>query len=919
MTLRVMNERFKSRLDEKYFEGVRDEKIYHGLKVTSSTILDKVFTNICFCTKTQEYLVLDKGVRMMRYSMQGQRLHPSFSLTSNGFTQMLWCDNVNCFACYDPSGETIMFLSTTCVILKTIANEFQTKGVYYEPKSNEITVVGTNQIVKYLLDFEMEELEPIKPLKYNDSEFGATWQLECTHMILEGAVESQLVASYSTTLYLFPLELNDDEADVITGIEFLEKRTNASKAPITVIYFYESSSWIIIGDHQGNVSAWTLKLECIISSNGIHNKPVFGIISHPSICGFITYTQGNGSGNGKMQVWSCNLREQLESFESLGIISAIVANNQTASVIVLGSKITFLTMHQIYCFYAPLTCSAVNLFTTNTPMYSTKIVATCADNSVRLFASNANQINVQILSQQSLNATSATYSEMKNTLFTVISKSGDILVSDTSVYPMNFKHVIINDGSQITCMTMFEYFDEIRYSDGRPRKPRLFHPIGILIIAGTEDGDIIVIDNDTGKSKSTYSAHKGSVAKLTASSRWNQVISLGVDRCIKVWRVLADLPICLIIYYSLYFITPITQVTSIGDVLCMVNSSKHSKRHQLIMENMSQRVHLEHESIQDHTALITSIITNEILEICATSSSDNTIRLWDRENCLLKILNMNICIWNMTFSSARGDIVFGAGRHLYKIPYENYLSPKYRMKIITNEIANEEDEFIASKCLQNNNSDDQNAMLHPVSSMPLGCIDIRNTDILSVDVLILRQICAILNYRDKEIMKIKNNYMKPKNVVLSKGVLNTEDWEKYVQNLLNSMSRHSPEKPPYNFLNYYKEKSKVKKSFNERGVFHMLFGYDIDNLDSNENITDLIKNSRLPITGFLPNSVLYMPYKEIIKPKIVVEKKAKRKFVKYEYPLKFYPQEPKTSEGQISLNLSQILLTDTVEGGENAA
>ena len=51
--LRVMNERFESRLDETVFEGVRDEAIYHGMKFASATALQKPFADICFCDETQ--------------------------------------------------------------------------------------------------------------------------------------------------------------------------------------------------------------------------------------------------------------------------------------------------------------------------------------------------------------------------------------------------------------------------------------------------------------------------------------------------------------------------------------------------------------------------------------------------------------------------------------------------------------------------------------------------------------------------------------------------------------------------------------------------------------------------------------------------------------------------------------------------
>lgn len=51
-----------------------------------------------------------------------------------------------------------------------------------------------------------------------------------------------------------------------------------------------------------------------------------------------------------------------------------------------------------------------------------------------------------------------------------------------------------------------------------------------------------------------------------------------------------------------------------------------------------------------------------------------------------------------------------------------------------------------------------------------------------------------------------------------------ETWDKYVNDLLNSMTRPVAETPDYDFQNIQESKSTEVKTYNERGVFQMLFG-----------------------------------------------------------------------------------------------
>ena len=44
----------------------------------------------------------------------------------------------------------------------------------------------------------------------------------------------------------------DPDREIEGPPEFLDKKANASKGPITELLFYNTSSWIITGDQQGN-------------------------------------------------------------------------------------------------------------------------------------------------------------------------------------------------------------------------------------------------------------------------------------------------------------------------------------------------------------------------------------------------------------------------------------------------------------------------------------------------------------------------------------------------------------------------------------------------------------------------------------------------------------------------------------------
>lgn len=102
--------------------------------------------------------------------------------------------------------------------------------------------------------------------------------------------------------------------------------------------------------------------------------------------------------------------------------------------------------------------------------------------------------------------------------------------------------------------------------------------------------------------------------------------------------------------------------------LCAVEMSANNK---ISMHDTRHRIRYGHIASKDHTDRIIDVTCSESLEIAATSSDDKTIRIWSDRNELLKLLEINAIADFLTFSSLRCDIVFSAGKHLYRLPYEN--------------------------------------------------------------------------------------------------------------------------------------------------------------------------------------------------------------------------------------------------------
>ncbi|CAG5093889.1 Protein of unknown function [Cotesia congregata] len=491
-------------------------KLFSGLKLISSTKLFKKFLDICYCNDSREFLVLDDGLKVHRYSLDGQKIHPSFTLNpSMLFTKIIWCSSIKSFACYALYDDTFWLLDQEFKLIQTIKTKFKIKNLFFS--SPELIVISSTSVTRYLQNKSKLAYESYQTINTMDTNYGPIWSMQYSSLIATTTESLKLAVSYLTTMYIVPLSSKEDE------------------------------------------DAGAIK----------------SIISHPSICGFLTT-----SSDEILQVWSCNFKDKTEYFANLGSINAI-AINESSSVMTLGTKLTFFFMHQLYLFYSPLLTKASILQSTQSLRYPMRIIVSSSDHSISVLSSaSGKQINVIIL-HTNVEPVSISSSSISGDIYVVPLITQNILILNSNIFPMKIKNSWTSE-KLITTVAVYDHYSEFIIN-----QTRTINPISVRIFAGTNKGELVSIDESTGKFQQIIQAHNGPIKKLCISNKSHHIFSIAEDWCIKFWKIFPYITNPLALSYCIYLTTPVINIASVGFSVCVI--SANGSRDQLFMYDVKKK------------------------------------------------------------------------------------------------------------------------------------------------------------------------------------------------------------------------------------------------------------------------------------------------------------------------------------------
>nr|XP_015209789.1 PREDICTED: WD repeat-containing protein KIAA1875-like isoform X1 [Lepisosteus oculatus]XP_015209790.1 PREDICTED: WD repeat-containing protein KIAA1875-like isoform X1 [Lepisosteus oculatus] len=208
-----------------------------------------------------------------------------------------------------------------------------------------------------------------------------------------------------------------------------------------------------------------------------------------------------------------------------------------------------------------------------------------------------------------------------------------------------------------------------------------------LVVLGQERGFVTVLSWMTGKVQYRTPAHNGhTVTVLQASPATSQLISIGEDRCVLVWRVFPYAQECLNLHISLFCGQPPLHCTTLGPLLALAFQEPDSATYSLTQFNLLTQQRTDHPPSQDPVDSITGLCACPRLKVFASSSKDGTIQIWDDENQLLRTLCLSAEPESLAFCGERGDLLLGIQGNLFRIDCASLLPRQYKLQLLCDDL-----------------------------------------------------------------------------------------------------------------------------------------------------------------------------------------------------------------------------------------
>ncbi|XP_057197521.1 uncharacterized protein LOC130558855 isoform X2 [Triplophysa rosa] len=203
----------------------------------------------------------------------------------------------------------------------------------------------------------------------------------------------------------------------------------------------------------------------------------------------------------------------------------------------------------------------------------------------------------------------------------------------------------------------------------KPKKIKLNAKNRFLVILGHCGGCVSVLNMHSGKVLYRIPAHNNQdITSIQAYPDSGYLLTTGEDKALLVWNVSPSLQ-----YLSLYFSVccdlPPVRSALMGTQLILALQNPENDICSLVQYSLESQRRSDHQPNDDHHHKITGLCACHQLNVFASSSQDGTVQIWDKENRLLRILQLNAEPECLAYCEESGDLLLGITGDLYRISY----------------------------------------------------------------------------------------------------------------------------------------------------------------------------------------------------------------------------------------------------------
>ncbi|KAL3860750.1 hypothetical protein ACJMK2_010825 [Sinanodonta woodiana] len=659
---------------------IRDTIINHGIHLQRKLNHTKNIKEAIFLEDKKEYLTLD-GQEVHLFYEDGRRKESK--ILEEPMDHISYCSQTNQYVGWQTDGDEIFLMDETFEIISQSRAPSKIIVAGYNQNINEFVTVGPGYLVPWAFRYGARHLIPRKMCKtgFNENNCFSNMVLEST-----ASRSQKLFLSCNTGIAVF---------NVFEG-KLLAHKKNLHERAITAITFFNPLKYLVSGSVDGTIKVWDSKW---------HVKMVF--VGHRNrVCALDIYPQGSAiisaSLDCTIRVWNLDTCDEVDRAV---LEEPVYALKTTLDIDIFhtfsGKQVHLWKLQHLYNLHTSVGHRVVKIKHTTHPNYSMRTVLVSRDASVRIITPSTGDIITTLLLDPARVLMDVAYSIEEETMFTLMG-NGDILKIKTNTNPcqvvMEWSY---KDRVEESCsyLLVYEYVVEISLKmDGWSTLKRGMATKSLksgdgavptncnrtLLFGGRKDGHICVFNWDTGEVDFKMDAHgsKG-VVSMIANSKVDQLISAGKDNIIKVWRVYPFAHEALAPLMSFYCAHLPQHMTMIKTNLCVAFQDHSTATFSIVIYNLKDRNRFDHKPDDDHVDAITGLTSCPRMKLYASSSIDGTIRIWNEENILIRLLKIKTVPYSVDFCSSRGDLLVGIGNHLYKIPYHAYLPKIYIFKMLS--------------------------------------------------------------------------------------------------------------------------------------------------------------------------------------------------------------------------------------------
>ncbi|PFX23697.1 Ribosome biogenesis protein YTM1 [Stylophora pistillata] len=154
------------------------------------------------------------------------------------------------------------------------------------------------------------------------------------------------------------------------------------------------------------------------------------------------------------------------------------------------------------------------------------------------------------------------------------------------------------------------------------------------------------------------------------------------NHTIKIWRLFPFAEEALAPLMTLYCHETPRFLSVAHHKLCAAFHEPATPSYNIVVFKTTQKKRFDHNSDWDHMDDVTGLASCAKMRLFASCSADGSVRIWDESNKLLRFIKLNATPTSICFSSQKGDLIVGIGKHLHKINYASYMPQSFIFRMV---------------------------------------------------------------------------------------------------------------------------------------------------------------------------------------------------------------------------------------------